>query len=86
MILLPWTTLSAMSGPRWWISFERLDAVFRISVNLAIAAATVAAICWILTYALAAALGIIVATTASLIALFSWLRRDDLRGKGRPGD
>lgn len=73
-----------MSGPLWWHSFERLDAVFRMSVNLTIGAFTLAAVCWILDFTLVAVAGIVLATTAVLVALFSWFRRDDLR-PGRPG-
>lgn len=67
-----------MGGPGWWRSFERLDAIFRIFRNLAIAAFTLAAASWIAQVTIAAILLVIGGTTASLIALFSWFRRDDL--------
>lgn len=73
-----------MSGPRWWDSFDRMDAVFRVSLNTAIAAATVAAVCWIATLTAVAVVGTVVATTAILLTLFSWFRRDDLAHGGRP--
>jgi drug/metabolite transporter (DMT)-like permease len=73
-----------MAGQGGWHSFERLDAVFRISVNISIGAFTLAAVCWILGFTSVAVAGAVLATTAVLVALFSWFRRDDLR-PGPPG-
>jgi hypothetical protein len=67
-----------MSGPAWWHSFERLDAIFRVSRNLAIAAFTISAASWIAGAPIAAVLGVIGGTTAILVTLFAWFRRDDL--------
>jgi hypothetical protein len=72
-----------MADPRWWSSFEKMDAIFRNSASGAIAAATLATVCWIVTFRLAAVVCAVVATFASLIALFTWLRRDDLGRGGR---
>ena len=72
-----------MAGPRWWRSYERLDALFRVFRNLAIAAFTLAAACWIAEVTIPAVLLVIGGTTAILIALFSWFRRDDLSRSGR---
>ena len=72
-----------MAGRGWWHSLERIDMIFRWSVNAAIGAFTLAATCWILGFALVAVAFIVLATTAVLIALFLWFRRDDLR-PGRP--
>ena len=68
---------------RWWNSFERMDAIFRISLNTAIAAFTISAVCWISTLTLIAVAGVVVAATAVVFALFSWFRRDDLASGGR---
>jgi hypothetical protein len=71
-----------MSSPRWWRSFERMDRIFRVSANIAVAATTAAAALWIATLTLAAVACLVLATTAVLVALFSWFRRDDLASGG----
>ena len=73
-----------MSGRGWWHSLERIDMIFRWSVNAAIGAFTLAAMGWILGFTLVAVASIVLATTAVLLALFSWFRRDDL-SRSRPG-
>jgi hypothetical protein len=69
----------------WWHSFERMDALFRVSRNVAIAALTLGAACWIGGLPLAAVAGAVAGTTAVLIMLFSWFRRDDLARGGGSG-
>ena len=73
-----------MSGPHWWSSYSRVDAIFRASVNTIIGAVTAAVVCWILSFTLLAVAGIVLATTAVLVALFAWFRRDDLAADGKP--
>jgi hypothetical protein len=65
-------------GPAWWQSYDRLDAIFGTARNAAIGAFTLAAASWIAGLTMPAILLVIGGTTAVLIALFSWFRRDDL--------
>ena len=74
-----------MNEPGWWRSFDGMDAIFRVFRNITIATLTFAAVLAILGYTLAAVIGVILATTAILVTLFAWFRRDDLaRSRPRP--
>jgi hypothetical protein len=73
-----------MSGVGWWDSFERMDAVFRVSRNSVIAGFTIAAVSLILGFTAVAVLSIILATTACLFTIFAWFRRDDLARGSHP--
>ncbi len=63
----------------WWNSIERIDATCHRAQMTAIVAGCVALVGWLWPLPLVTVPAAVIATTAVLIALFTWFRKDDLQ-------
>jgi hypothetical protein len=67
-----------VSSPDWWNSLNRVDAIFRLSRNVALTGFVIAAFAWAARLFVVAVPATVIAAAGILFALFTWFRRDDL--------
>ena len=68
-----------MATTEMWDSLERMDALFRRARGTALVCAAFALATWLIWVPYVAVPFSVAATTAILIMMFSWFRKEDLR-------
>jgi len=68
-----------MTYPAMWDSLERMDRLFRRTRATALVCGGLAAVCWAIWLVVVAVPLSVVASTAVLVMMFAWFRKEDIR-------